>query len=183
MIRHAGSMEQLSSRVVYANPWMSVREDEVRMADGRTGIYGVVDKPDFALVIPRENNGFWVVEQFRYPVGRRAVEFPQGSWGAGASGTRSELAQAELREETGLSAGSMTHLGSLSTAYGFCSQGMEVFLAEDLVQGTPDREHTEQDMTHRWVSEGELRTMVRTGEVRDSATIAALALLSISEQP
>jgi hypothetical protein len=60
---------------------------------------------------------------------------------------------------------------------------MEVFLAEDLVQGTPDREHTEQDMTHRWVSEGELRSMVRTGEVRDSATIAALALLSISEQP
>jgi 8-oxo-dGTP pyrophosphatase MutT (NUDIX family) len=174
-------MEQLSSKVVYENPWMTVREDEVRLADGRTGIYGVVDKADFAVVIPRENNGFWMVEQFRYAVGRRAVEFPQGSWGAGASGSRTELAQAELREETGLSAGSMTHLGSLSTAYGFCSQGMQVFLAEDLVQGDPDREHTEQDMTHRWVSEQELRAMVLCGEVTDSASLAALALLAMWE--
>jgi 8-oxo-dGTP pyrophosphatase MutT (NUDIX family) len=173
-------MQQLASKVVYQNPWMSVREDEVRLEDGSIGTYGVVDKPDFAIVIPRENDGFWMVEQFRYAVGRRAAEFPQGSWGPGAAGSPTELAQAELREETGLSAASMTHLGTLSTAYGFCSQGMAVFLAEDLVRGNPDREHSEQDMTHRWVSEAELRDLVLSGEVTDSATLAALALLAMT---
>ncbi|MDX6258304.1 MAG: hypothetical protein QOJ11_4638 [Frankiales bacterium] len=173
-------MEKLSSRVVYRNPWMTVREDEVLLADGRTGTYGVVDKPDFALVIPREDNGFWVVEQFRYAFGRRAVEFPQGSWGDGASGSPAELALAELREETGLSAGRLTHLGRPATAYGFCSQAMDVFLAEDLVRGEPDRGHTEQDMTHHWVSDDAFRELVLSGEVCDAATLAALALFSIS---
>ena len=46
-------MEQVSSRVVYRNRWMVVREDEVRRLDGSPGIVGVVDKPDFALVLPR----------------------------------------------------------------------------------------------------------------------------------
>lgn len=69
-------MQRLSSHEVYRNPWMTVREDRVRRADGSTGIYGVVDKPDFALVLPRFQGGFWLVEQYRYPVDRRAWEFP-----------------------------------------------------------------------------------------------------------
>lgn len=73
-------VRRISSREVYCNAWLSVREDEVVRADGSTGVYGVVDKPDFAVVIPKDFDGFWLVEQFRYPVGRRAWEFPQGSW-------------------------------------------------------------------------------------------------------
>src|SRR5690606_41318063 len=44
----------LASTVVYRNPWMTVREDHVERPDGSRGIYGVVDKPDFALIIPAE---------------------------------------------------------------------------------------------------------------------------------
>jgi hypothetical protein len=54
----------ISSREVYRNAWLSVRDDEVVRADGSTGVYGVVDKPDFALVIPQDLDGFWLVEQF-----------------------------------------------------------------------------------------------------------------------
>lgn len=42
----------VSSREVYRNAWMSVREDDIRRPDGSEGVYGVVDKPDYALVIP-----------------------------------------------------------------------------------------------------------------------------------
>jgi hypothetical protein len=58
----------LNSRVVYENKWMTVREDDVIRADGSTGIFGVVEKPDFALVIPFDGHGFSVVEQYRHPV-------------------------------------------------------------------------------------------------------------------
>ena len=64
-----GGVETMHSREVYANPWMTVREDEVRRADGSDGIYGVVDKPDYALVIPLDGDRLHLVEQFRYPVG------------------------------------------------------------------------------------------------------------------
>jgi 8-oxo-dGTP pyrophosphatase MutT (NUDIX family) len=173
----------ISSREVYRNAWMSVREDEIRLPDGSSGVYGVVDKPDFALVVPRERDGsLWLVEQFRYPVGRRAWEFPQGSWPADASGTPASLAAAELREETGLQAGSIRHLGHVYAAYGFCSQGLDVWLATDLRPGEPDREHTEQDMRHCRVSDGEFRQMASGGAIVDAATLAAYGLLMLDDR-
>ncbi|HXL20713.1 MAG TPA: hypothetical protein VN961_24600 [Streptosporangiaceae bacterium] len=60
-----------SSTVVYANRWMAVREDQILRHDGTYGIYGVVQKPDFALIIPYADGGFHLVEQYRYPVRRR----------------------------------------------------------------------------------------------------------------
>jgi 8-oxo-dGTP pyrophosphatase MutT (NUDIX family) len=167
----------MGSREVYRNDWMTVREDQVRRADGSTGVYGVVDKPDFALVIPRDDQGVWLVEQYRYPVRRRAWEFPQGSWGPGASGTPAELAAAELREETGLRAAELRHLGHLYEAYGFCSQGFDVYLATGLTAGRPDRELTEWDMRQQRFSDAELRQLIASGQIVDGASVAAYGLL------
>lgn len=159
---------------------MTVREDQVVRQDGSTGTYGVVDKPDFAVVIPQTIDGFWLVEQFRYPVGRRAWEFPQGSWGSDATGSAAELARAELAEETGLRAGELHHLGYLYEAYGFCSQGFDVYHATDLSPGEATREASEQDMRHRSVTEQEFREMVRAGDIIDGATVAAYSLLLLA---
>ena len=169
-------MERVSSRVVYRNPWMTVREDEIRRSDGSSGIFGVVEKPDFALVLPRCDDGFWMVEQFRYPVGRRAWEFPQGSWGRGATGDQVALARQELAEETGLRAGTMAHLGHLFEAYGFSTQGFDVYLATDLEEGVPDREDSEQDMIHRAFGDAEILAMIRSGQIVDAPSLAALTL-------
>ena len=49
-------IERVGSREVYRNAWMSVREDDIRRPDGTTGIYGVVDKPTYALVIARDGD-------------------------------------------------------------------------------------------------------------------------------
>jgi 8-oxo-dGTP pyrophosphatase MutT (NUDIX family) len=169
-------MERVSSRVVYRNRWMTVREDEVRRADGSQGIYGVVEKPDFALVLPRFDGGFWMVEQYRYPVGRRAWEFPQGSWGKGAAGDQRALARRELAEETGLRASALTHLGHLYEAYGFSTQGFDVYLATGLAEGAPAREVSEQDMVHRAVRDDEIVGMIRAGLIVDAPSLAALTL-------
>jgi 8-oxo-dGTP pyrophosphatase MutT (NUDIX family) len=183
-------VEQLSSRPVYRNAWMTVREDTVRRQDGTTGIYGVVDKPDFALVLPRHEDGFWLVEQYRYPVRRRAWEFPQGSWGSGGTGFDQPvdpadladstdsvaLARAELAEETGLRARDVEHLGHLHAAYGFCSQGFDVYLATGLEQGRSDREATEQVMVHRSFSDAQIEALVLGGGIVDAPSLAALTL-------
>jgi len=169
-------MKQLSTRVVYSNQWMTVREDEVELLDGSTGIYGVIEKPDFAVVLPRGDGGFWMVEQFRYPVQHRAWEFPQGAWGPGKSGSGVELAHAELAEETGLTAERMEHLGRLELANGHSNQEYDVFLASGLTEGEPEREATEQDMVHRFVPDREVEAMIRDGLFTDAASLTALAL-------
>jgi 8-oxo-dGTP pyrophosphatase MutT (NUDIX family) len=169
-------IRQLSSREVYRNSWLRLREDEVLFPNGSTGSFAIVEKPDFVLVVPYDNGGFWLVEQFRYSVGSREWEFPQGTWPAGRSGTVLELAAAELGEETGLRASSFTHLGRLFAAYGYCGQAFDIYLAEGLSEGEPDREDTESDMVHRWFPEADLRAMVRSGEFRDAHSVAALTL-------
>ncbi|MGY1764145.1 NUDIX domain-containing protein [Geodermatophilus sp. SYSU D00779] len=170
-------MRTTGSREVYRNPWIRVREDAVERADGSTGVYGMVEKPDFALVLPYERNGFWLVEQFRHPVGRRAWEFPQGTWTAGSDGSAEELARAELAEETGLRAGSLRHLGHLDLAPGLSTQEFDVWLATDLTQGPTAREATEADMRSAFVGEAELRAMVRDGRFTDGPSLAAYSLL------
>src|SRR3954467_133027 len=98
-------MQTIDSRQVYENNWMTVREDGIRRPDGSPGIYGVVDKPDYALVIPVDGDRLHLVEQFRYPLGLRRWEFPQGTAPGLADLPPAELAARELREETGLIAG------------------------------------------------------------------------------
>src|SRR5260370_12789445 len=39
----SNSWKTLGTRVMYANPWITVREDDVIRPDGKPGIYGVVE--------------------------------------------------------------------------------------------------------------------------------------------
>ena len=48
---HRNPWQTLGSRQVYVNPWIRVREDHVIRADGRPGIYGVVEFQNYALGI------------------------------------------------------------------------------------------------------------------------------------
>jgi len=172
-------VKSLSSRLVYENPWLSLREDQVARADGSRGIYSVVDAADFALVMPFENDGFHLVEQYRYPVGARSWEFPSGSFPAGVTGTPPELAAAELREETGFTAGRLARVGYLNPANSMSGMGCHVFLATELTPGSPRREVTEQDMRQEWFSRVEVERMLREGVITDGPSMAAYLLLKL----
>ena len=107
------SVTQLDSKIVYQNRWMRVREDVVARPDGSRGIYGVVEKPDYAVILPVDGDGLHLVEQYRYPVGGRFWELPQGSWEERPDVDPAVLARAELEEETGLAAAEMREIGRL----------------------------------------------------------------------
>lgn len=176
-------IERTDSREVYRNPWMTVRQDAIRRPDGSPGIYGVVDKPGYALVIARTDDGrYRLVEQFRYPIGMRRWEFPQGTAPGMAELEPSVLAARELREETGLSAGTMTPLGMLDVAPGMSSQRGRVFLATELTEGEPELEHEEQDLRSAWFDRQQIESMIRAGEITDAQSLAAWTLLELFER-
>jgi 8-oxo-dGTP pyrophosphatase MutT (NUDIX family) len=97
---------------------MRVREDEILRSNGVRGIYGVVEKDDAAIILPIDQGRIWLVEQFRYTIQERAMELPQGGWEREIDEPEA-LARGELKEETGLVAAEMIHLGDLWIAYGF----------------------------------------------------------------
>lgn len=161
-----------------------MREDDIRRPDGSAGIYAVVDKPTYALVIPRDSDAtgqrFHLVEQFRYPIGLRRWEFPQGTAPDRAELDAAELAARELREETGLIAAEMTALGLLDVAPGMSSQRGRVFLATGVTEGPHEREHEEQDMRSAWFTRAEVEQMMRDGIITDAQTLAAWTLMLLS---
>jgi ADP-ribose pyrophosphatase len=173
------AIKTISSREVYRNPWTSVREDVIERANGVRGIYGVVDKDPASIIIPlevtAEGEFVYLIEQFRYTVGGRHWELPQGGWET-AEVEPEEMARGELREETGLTAERMTLLSTLQIAYGVMNQKQHVFLAEELTMGeaTPDAE--ESDLVVRRVSVAEFEGMIAEGTIVDNCTVAAWGL-------
>ena len=172
-------MRATASRTVYENRWMKVREDAIERADGSTGIYGVVEKPDFALIVPFDGEAFYLVVQYRYPVGGSFHEFPQGSWEGAPGVDPMTCARGELREGTGLTAASMEHLGHLYEAYGFSTQGFHVYLATELRHGPPAPSVEEQGMRVERVTVPDFEQLIRRGSIKDAPTLAAYTLLQL----
>jgi 8-oxo-dGTP pyrophosphatase MutT (NUDIX family) len=171
----APSIATLSSREVYRNHWMRVREDRILRSNGVPGIYGVVDKDDSAIILPLDQGRVWLVEQFRYTIQERALELPQGGWEMEVDNPE-ELARGELREELGLEAAEMIPLGCLWIAYGFTRQRQHVYLATGLTQASREPDPEEHDLQVRSVPVAEFEEWMRSGIIRDSCTLSAWAL-------
>ncbi len=169
------SITTLSSREIYRNRWLRLREDEILRSNGQKGIYSVVDKDGCAVILPIDEGRVWLVEQFRYTIQQRALELPQGGWEMEIVDAE-ELARGELREETGLEAAQMTYLGTLWIAYGFAKQKQHVYLATGLTQSETDRDAEEHDLTVHSLSIEEFEEKMLTGEIADASTLAAWAL-------
>ena len=174
------SIVTLSSREVYRNRWMRVREDEILRSNGQKGIYGVVEKDDCAIILPIDNGRVWLVEQFRYPIQERAIELPQGGWEQEIENPE-ELARGELMEETGLLAEHMIYLGPTWIAYGYSRQLQHVFLATGLSHSERNPDDEEHDLTLRSVTVDEFEQMMLDGVIRDTCTIAAWGLYLMRE--
>ena len=153
-----------------------MREDVIERANGERGIYGVIDKDPACIIIAIETTPdgefLYLVEQFRYTVGARFVELPQGGWEL-AEADPEEMARGELREETGLIAARMTLLASLQIGYGVMNQTQHVFLAEGLSQGEHDRDWEESDLEVHRVKVAEFEAMLLDGRVVDNCSAAA----------
>ena len=169
------SITTLSSREVYRNHWMRLREDRILRSNGEPGIYGVVEKDDAAIILPIDHDRVWLVEQFRYTIEERALELPQGGWEMEIANPE-ELARGELKEETGLVAAEVIHLGTLWIAYGFTRQKQHVFLATGLAQSEREPDAEEHDLIVRSVTVEEFEQMMLDGKIRDNCTVAAWGL-------
>jgi ADP-ribose pyrophosphatase len=169
------SITTLSSREVYRNNWMRVREDEILRSNGQKGIYGVVEKDDAAIILPVDKGRVWLVEQFRYTIQERALELPQGGWEMEIDSPE-ELARGELKEEMGLEAAEMVYLGWQWIAYGFNRQKQHVFLATGLSHTEKEPDPEEHDLTVHSVTIEEFERLMLDGVIRDCCTVSAWGL-------
>lgn len=164
----------LSSRPVYANKWISVREDLVALPDGRTTVYGVVSCGHCVGVLPFvDPDTVLLVRQYRYVAGRPTWEMPTG--GVHAGETLEQAAQRELAEETGHRARHLAHVSTYHTSKSVVDETAHLFLAEGLHRADTAPDDTEFIDVSAFPFDTVLR-MVLDGEIVDSMTVVAVLL-------
>lgn len=172
--------EKVSTRVVYDNPWIRVREDEVVRPDGLPGIYGVVHFKNVAVgVLALEDGMLYLVGQYRYPLERYSWEIPEGGCPEGEDPL--QTARRELAEETGLRASRWTKMGEAHLSNSVSDELAVWFLAEGLEQGELSPEGTEKLQVRR-VSLKEALRMVNSGEITDALSVLAIQQLLLRQQ-
>jgi len=162
----------LRSRSVYANRWISLREDVAEMPDGRTTIYGVVTCPHAVGVLPMlDAETVVLVGQYRYVAGAFMWEMPTGA--AREAESHEASAQRELREEAGYEAARLTELCVYDTSKSIMDERAWLYLAEDLRPAPTHPDETEFIEVRAFPFVDVLR-MVETSEIKDSMTVIAV---------
>ena len=161
-----------SSRPVYENRWIKVREDIAELPDGRTTVYGVVQCAECVGVLPFVNpDTVLLVGQYRYVFKDFLWEMPTGGQHPGE--TLVEAAQRELAEEAGYEAGRLTRLCEFHTSKSILHEIAHLYLADDLRPASRPADHTE-FLERRAFPFADVLRMVERGEIKDSMTVIAV---------
>lgn len=173
-----------TTREVYANRWLRLREDEVVRPDGGSGIYGVVEvaNPAVFVVALTDDDEVVLVDLYRYTTGRWSTEIPAGS----TDGEDALVAaRRELAEETGLAADEWVEVGAMSSLNGICDAPEHVFLARGLRPVDEDAATTLATQAEegiagvRRVPFAEVLAMIGRGEIVDAETMAAMLHVAV----
>ena len=165
----------ISSRKVYSNPWMSVREDQVIRPDGQNGIYGVIDtRIATGVVALTPEHEVYLVGQYRYPTDVYSWEIVQG--GADENEDPLTACKRELQEEAGLIAETWTPIGGeIHLSNCISSEKGYLFVAEGLSETEASPDGTEVLQLKKLPLREAVRMAV-SGEIVDAVSIIGILL-------
>jgi 8-oxo-dGTP pyrophosphatase MutT (NUDIX family) len=168
--------QTLSTELIYENPWIRVREDQVIRPDGLPGIYGVIETRIATGVIPiTPQLEVYLVGQWRYPFHAYSWEIVEGGTDHGED--PDDCIKRELIEEAGLVAKKWQRLGGeLHLSNSFTNEVGYLYVAQDLTQVEAQPEGTE-ELQIRKLPLAEACSMADRGEITDAMSVIGLMRL------
>jgi ADP-ribose pyrophosphatase len=162
-----------SSREIYQNKWLTLREDIAELPDGRTTIYGVCTMGQCVGVLPFvDKDSVILVRQYRY-VQRENFRWEMPTGGIKPGETPEQAAQRELGEEAGYCAGRLELVNIYYTSKSVCDETAYLYLGYDLTRHKLSEDDTE-FFEIATFSFDEVLRMVQASEIRDGMTVIAV---------
>ena len=166
----------LSSRSAYEGDIVRVRVDRVDLPSGRTVAREIVEHSDAVVIVPiDDDSNVILVRQYRHAADQALLEAPAG--GIDEAESPEDCAQRELREETGYLSRDLRPLPGFWVAPGYCTEFMHAFVARDLEPDSLEPDEDEDIQVER-VRMAQIPGLIRSGEIRDGKTIAALLMVT-----
>jgi ADP-ribose pyrophosphatase len=163
------------SRQIYRGRIVDLRVERVTLPNGHAVDLELMHHPGAAAVAAVDDDRRVVlIRQYRHAAGGYIWELPAGVLANGE--TPAACAARELREEAGLVAGALRHLGAIFTTPGFCDERIHLFLAQQLTADAHAHEADEVIAEIARVPLVEALARIRSGDVVDGKTIAGLHL-------
>lgn len=170
---------RLDRTTVHEARWLSVCQDQVVRPDGEDHVYHHVVLPASATVLAVSDDGrVPVTRQWIYTHEDSHWRLPTGGIDAVDAGWE-DAAKRELREETGLIAGTWQQLGTVNGADSATNHRDHVFIATDLIAGQPRLGGDEADLEVRWFNFREVLDMVLSGSIRHAGSAFAVLTAAI----
>ncbi|WP_158225871.1 NUDIX hydrolase [Glutamicibacter sp. BW78] len=180
---HDTSNTALQSVLIHADRFSTIRQVPFTLHNGKPGRHIVVTAGSGrgVVIVPVVNvrglNYFCVVDEYRLPVGQTITGFPRG--GTDPHEEQEDAARRELREETGIEACDLVHMGSVFADTGILDTKIDVYFAQAANIPT-DHVDPETGGTSRWIAHGQLGSLIHSGKMRCGLTLAALSLVEHS---
>jgi ADP-ribose pyrophosphatase len=166
------AFEVIDSHVVYEGRVFSLRQDRLRMPDGRLIQLDIVSHNGAVTVLPVDADGqIWFIRQYRHATGEELLELPAGA--AEASEDPWASAQRELREETGMAAAHLERIGGFFLAPGYSTEYMHVYLATGLTP-SPLPQDEDELLRIEKISARHAMRLAEEGVLQDSKSLIAL---------
>lgn len=164
-----------SSKYVHENHWYKVRQDEVTMPSGKSGVYNVIETLGSVYILPVTDDGkILLVNLFRYPTQSDSWEIPAGHVEPGEDPL--ETAKRELQEEVGSSAKEWTKLGDFELSNGIANSVGHIYLAHGLTFAGKNEQEEEGISSVKTFSTSEIREMIAQNKIFDGPTLSAIML-------
>ena len=174
------ALRRISGTLLAKNPWWEYRLDAYEKPDGSEGEFHYVHTAGSVMVIPlTASGGLIAVRQFRYLNRREGLEFIGGGIKSGKPAE--ESAAEELREEAGFECEKLTKIGEFNPMNGVTDEICNIFVAQSLKRTTAKPDDSEEFEVVE-LDYDALCELVRTGEIWDGMTLAALALFEHRKQ-